>query len=197
MTHESLAPKTDVYEFADQAGIDMAADIGPNTHWLPRLAILDEEGSVNQHVSKPGAEYTFTKLEYCEGETVRANRMIATIYPGFRTELAYWTEAADRKFLTVHRGNGVLVVGNPENGSTNVFQLDPEITPQVTLPPGRFYALEAVDYGAGPLVISGYYEPPANFDELELYVNPGDYELEAPEGTVRVPDEFRIYFAQH
>ncbi|MBI2009023.1 hypothetical protein HYS84_01260 [Candidatus Saccharibacteria bacterium] len=196
MNYNALNPKPSVYEFTDQLGIDTSADIGPNT-WIPRLAELNAEGSTSMEVGENGANYLFTKLEYCEGEEVRANRMIATIYPGFRAELAYWTKAADRKLLAVHRGNGVLVVGNPKNESTNVFQLDPEITPQVTLPPGRFYALEAVDYGAGPLVISGYYEPPANFGELELYINPGDYELEAPEGTVRVPDEFRIYFAKH
>lgn len=197
-----LNPRSAVYEFADQHGINLVADMGPNTHWTPRLAELDEDGTTSQHISESGADYFFSRLDYYDGDEVRASRMIAKILAGNRLDLAYWTKAAPIKRLTIHRGEGALFVGKPKNESTNttnVFQLDPEITPEVTLPPERFYTIEAASYTVEPLVVSGFYEPPVNpveWDGLEIILHPGDQTVTAPEGIVQVPDEFRILYSE-
>lgn len=123
--------------------------------------------------------------------------MVATILAGKRTELAYWQEGSPTKQLNVHQGLGVLVVGRPDNGTSNVFQLDPEITTEVSLPPGRFYAFEAAPWTPQPFVVSGLYDTanPVDWSAMELYVEPWQGAIEAPpEGIVRVPEEFRTYF---
>ena len=194
MTHE-LKPRDPVYEFANKYSIDITADMGPNTHLTPRLAELDETGATSQHISDGGADFFFTRLDYCDGEVVRASRMIGVIPPGMRTELAYWTEAAPAKDLAVHQGKGVMVVGNPQDGTTNVFQLDPEVTKKITLPSGRFYTLEAAAYTEEPLVVSGFYEAPfVDWSKLEVVVSPGDSMVATPGGIIEVPEEFRIVF---
>ena len=184
-------PENPVSEFAVQYGIDIARDIKSNPKLTPRLAKLDENGATAQHISEAGAVYTFSQIDYCEGDDIRASRAISAILPGNRTELAYWTKAAPSKTLDVHRGRGKLIIGDPSEGATRALSLDSGSVKEVTLPSGCFYTIQASEDSAEPLVISGFYEPPPNWAELEIPLKPGQDSVEAPEGVIRVPSDFK------
>lgn len=133
--------------FAHEHGIDLGADTR-RLRWLPGRAtngtvkLVKFGGGVERHVTETGADYAFSQLDYFTGqegyERLEASRMIAAILGGKRTELAYWTQAAPKKELTVHQGTGSLAVGNPADGKIKSFQLDADVTPSLTLPGGRF-----------------------------------------------------------
>lgn len=178
-------------DFADENSID----IGPDTYTgrRPRLTLLDSKGTTKQRITATGADYLFSRIDFFSGENlkVRASRMIAIIVDS-RTELACWMPGAPTKHLTVHRGEGLLVVGNPENQTTTDFQLDHEITPSLTLPGGRFYTFEA-DPTADGLVVSGLYETTVSmyWDSMETPIEPGQEKIDTPSGVIYVPTNFR------
>ncbi len=127
--------------FARLHGINIDADRGPNTHWVPKLAELDDSSTVSQHETAGGADYFFSRLDYylkedlprLEGDATddkpraQASRMIAKILAHRRTELAYWALAAPEKRLTVHKGLGRLVIGDPRDGSTTITTIDNKV----------------------------------------------------------------------
>jgi len=191
MNDDPLKKEKLVGEFIDRSGIDVAADIGSNTHWTARLAELDEAGSTVLHMTEGGADYFFTKLDYCEGDEVQASRWIAELLPGNRTELAYWGEAAPIKQLKVHRGRGDLVIVNPKDGSMVSVPYDADSLSEVTLQPGVFYTLRADSESVEPLFISGFYDVSVNVGELEVVVYPGDQTVETPDGVIEIPESFK------
>jgi hypothetical protein len=165
-----------------------------------RLVKHDEHGALEVRITEDGADYKFAQLDYFSNDPedllqppqrIRASRMIATVMASGRTELAYWTETAPTKKLAVHQGRGSLVIGNPQDGETSVFLLDPEVTPSITLPSGRFYTFRGES--AQDLVVSGFYEAetPVDWDEMEIALKPGQAKVDAPEGTIDVPEKFR------
>ncbi len=160
------------------------------------LATLDEQGSLAEHRTRTGADYQFSRLDYISPERVVASRYIATILGGKRTELAYWKKIAPAKSLTVHQGLGNLVVSNPDDSRTTTFVLDPEVTPELTLPSGRFYTFEADTDTPDPLVVSGLYYKRPNWGILEVTLDPGQEAVREAESLERgdrwvcVPNEF-------
>ncbi|MDO8591546.1 MAG: hypothetical protein Q7R60_01300 [bacterium] len=178
-------------DFINRSGIDVAADLGPNTHWTVQLAELDEAGSTEEHMTSAGADYFFTRVDYCEGNEVRASRMTAEILPGNRTEGIYWAQAAPTKKLKIHKGRGYLLMGNPESGETISVPYNSEDLSEATVPPGVFYTLRADPESVESLFISGFYDEPVNWDELEIVVQPGDQTIETPDGTIQVPETFQ------
>jgi hypothetical protein len=162
------------------------------------LAYQDAHGTVEQQVHDTGANYWFAEIDHLAllSESLRATRSIAIIPEGQRTELAYWTPDAPAKKLHVHQGIGTLVLANPATGLTRNFALDPEITPVISLPPSRFYSLEAEVKTPVPLVVSGLYgAEPIDWDILEILVQPGQEALMAAGTEVHVPDEFRARYS--
>lgn len=183
-----------VSEFAGQYNIDISRDIKSNPKLTPRLAKLDANGATRQHISEAGAVYTFSQIDYCEGDEIRASRTIAAILPGNRTEFAYWTKAAPSQTLDIHRGRGKLIIGDPNNGTMRALSLDSGSIKEVMLPSGSFYTIQADEDSTEPLVISGFYDPPLNWDDVEIPLNPGQDSVKAPEGVIQVPSDFRAAF---
>lgn len=193
---------TETARFVEDHGIDVGLDkaslLKPfGTEIRPLLAQLDEVGSTAEHCTDTGADYFFSRLDYCRTNTstVLASRYIATILGGNRTELAYWTKDAPAKSLTVHQGLGALVVSDPNTQRTTAFTLDPEVTPEVTLPAERFYTFEADPATPKPLVVSGLYFEEPNWSRLEIPVEPCQeavYITKSDGGRcpVRIPTEF-------
>ncbi|MDB5164400.1 MAG: hypothetical protein JWL89_26 [Candidatus Saccharibacteria bacterium] len=196
-------------EFAEEHNLDLAADtlrvakeVGglatPGFDFIPEVAQLDEEGTYSQRVVKDGADYLFTQIDFRHRTgRIEASRKITTILAGNRTEAAYWSLQAPPKEVDIHQGIGRLWVGDPSQRAGvpfRDFRLYPETTPRVVLPPGCFYTIEAEEYTPEPLVVSGFYNPPVDFANLEVYPKPGDREIDAPEGRVKVQVGFRARY---
>lgn len=178
-------------ELASQLGINIDEDLQSNPNLTPRLAKLDENGATEQHISEAGARYTYYQIDYYEGNDIRASRTIAVILPGNRTELAYWTKVAPSQTLDIHKGRGKLFVGDPNKETTQNLSLDSESDEEVILPSGCFYTIQAAKDSAEPLVTSCFFKPPPDWDKLEIPLNPGQDSVEAPEGVIQVPSDFR------
>jgi hypothetical protein len=190
--------REETYELAKLLSVDIPGDFNllpGNTYGgnvLPRFAILTEGGDVAQRITETGADYSFYRLDYLEGDNQRvvAGRYIALIMAGRRTELAYRSEQAPAKRLTVHAGEGLLVVGRPDERAVP-FTLDADVIKEVTLPPARFYTFEVpVWTRKSDLIVSGLYKGETDRGDLEQYVQPGQATVEAPEGRVNVPIDF-------
>lgn len=181
-----------ISEFARQNSIDLIKDTKSDLNLVPRLARFDEDGSTVQYISESGALYSFYQIDYYEGDVVRASRTIAEILPGNRTELAYWTQAAPAKTLDIHRGRGRLVIGDPNEGRTRTLPVDSASVSEIALLSGCFYTIQAAEDGTEPLVISGLYKSPVNWDDLEISLNPGQSSIKAPEGRIQVPPDFWV-----
>lgn len=183
-------------EYAHEHSINVRGDITmlgvAHEDTTALLAILNSEGITSEHCTETGADYQFSQLDYLTGHEriKRASRYIAAILGGQRTELAYWAGEAPKKKLTVHQGVGELVIGKPHDGTTAVYRLDPEVTPEVTLPPGRFYTFVADLWTPSPLVVSGLYEEEVNWSGLEKTIEPGQTQVECGGKTIEVPSSF-------
>jgi hypothetical protein len=184
-------PEKPVPDFASQYNIDVSRDTKSNPNITPRLAKLDDSGATVQHISEAGADYTYFLIDYCEGNVVFASRAVSVILPGNHTEFAYWTRAASSKILDVHKGRGALIVGDPESGETRALPVDSNKFQEVTLPAGCFYTLQADKNSTEPFVVSGFYEPIPDWGILEIPLKPGQDSVEAPEGLIHVPANFR------
>jgi len=191
-------------DFAEEHSIDLGAGLAYLRMPIQALLVrFSESGDTTKHLSNAGADYLFSQLDYFtdahEHRKRQGSQMIATILAGKRTELAYWTEAAPKKEITIHQGLGNLAVGNPADNKITIFQLDPEVTPEVILPSGRFYALHAHPWTPKPLVVSGLYgaEKPVDWEEMEVTFEPGQETVEAPEGAVEIPAGFHDMFRRH
>jgi hypothetical protein len=189
MNYDALNLKRSAEEFAVRAGIDMAADVGDN-NWTPRLAELDDTGATSQQITATGADYFLSQLEYREGDEVKATRMTAEILPGNRTELAYWAEAAPTKQLAIHKGSGYIVVASPLDGEISSLPIDATTISETTLPSGCFYTIRADANGVEALVVSGFYDKPVDWGELETAVQPGASEVQTADGLLQVPTDF-------
>ncbi|HEY8109140.1 MAG TPA: hypothetical protein VIF43_03985 [Patescibacteria group bacterium] len=170
-------------EIAAAYGIDVAADLAD--HPDRRVAISESQEESD------GAAYTYLEITYSDGDEARASRNAAVILPGNRTELAYWTQAAPEKSLTVHRGYGLLVTMKPGNVLVDQTILAPGW--EVPLPPESFYTIVALTEQSESLVVSGYYEPPPNWEGLEVTLPPDAEHIDTPDGVVEVPTGFRAY----
>lgn len=190
---EVLRDQRKIEEFARRAGIDFADDTKEDTSWTPRLAVQNETGATTLRITdEGGTEYDFTQINYCTGEEVVANRMVAEIPAGQRTDLAYWGQAAPEKRLAIHKGLGALVLGNPRNGFVHTVAVDAFRANEAVLPAGHFYTIQAA--GAG-LTVSGFYCPPVDWSMLEAPFLPGAQSVTLEvEGTVAVPRGFTARF---
>lgn len=188
--------------FIADTGIDVVSDAEKllSTGFIEKylLAELDETGSLSEHCTDTGADFLFSRLDYYDSDCIIASRFVAKILAGKRTELAYWSEDAPAKRLTVHQGLGSLVIGKPgiDGGDTTVFNLDPEVTPEIILPSGRFYTFEANQNTTKPFVVSGLYYEEVDWGDLESYIDPGQKMLQSRDGLVKVPDDFRSRYEQ-
>jgi hypothetical protein len=196
--------------------IDIAADEENLGYSLtPRLARFGGD-QTTRYVSADGADYVFSRLDYFIEEHLiyrhipYASRTITEILQGNRTELAYWPKKAPKKQLTVHRGMGNLVVGNPEDaeanqdGSSKTYDtklqlLHPTISPTETVEPGRFFTIEATAWAPEPLVVSGLYLASSQRinwlrRRMEQHFAPGKDYVKASEGKVAVPENFSLRY---
>ena len=178
INHEDFAS-----QFAVQHGIDVTADLSAHPEWTPQVTTEDFFGA--------GVAYTYLEVSYLEGDDIRATRNIAKILPGNRTEIAYWTEAAPTKTLTIHQGKGKLIIGDPTDGSVESIRVNGKHLKEVTLPSGRFYTIQADPNSTEPFVVSGFYEPPPDWGNLEIPLEPGNDHVDTIEGIKRIPSDFR------
>jgi hypothetical protein len=190
----------DVLEFASEYGVDVYADLNKIGKLTPVLVELDGIGRPITHVTdESGVDYYISRIDYYSSVLeLRASRVIALVMPGYRTKSAYWPSGAVKKKLTIHRGAGYLIIGDPEDDesssglNTSSFCLDPEVTPKVTLPPEKFYTIEAASWSPEPLVISGLSKKDMNgkWENSEIAVEIGQDIVLTPNGIVNVPEEF-------
>ncbi len=189
MKGDVLDPHLSAYQLVSEVGIDVVTDRGPNDLWTVRLR-LDDDGNPSHHVTTEGADYRYWEINYCDGDDVKATRIVAAIPPGKRTEPVYWTEAAPSKTLTIYRGKGEIVVGHPNVGTTSHLPVDARTHPTAILPAGCFYAIQAAGDSEGPLVVSGFYEGVVDWERLEVPFQLGAKAVQAAEGTINVPVTF-------
>lgn len=179
------APKSELdrQEIAAAFGVDVAADLEGHPDW---------EAAIHEGLQETdGAVYKYVEILYSEAGDVTASRNVAVILPGNRTELAYWARSAGEQTLTVHKGSGLLVVMKP--GGSLVDQALLTEDRDVTLQPESFYAILAAENDSEPLVVSGYYEPPPDWETLEVAFPPGTERIDTPDGEVAVPPAFHRY----
>ncbi len=182
-------------EYVNKHGINIQSDIATldacPEDMMVLLRTLDDR-TTSEHCTQTGADYHFSQLDYLtdQGRSKCASRYIATILGGRRTELAYWADEAPQKKLTVHQGVGRLVVGSALDGDTNTFRLDPEVTPEIVLPSGRFYTFVADIRTPKPLVVSGFYKEEFDWDDYEKCIEPGQGVVECGGKIIEVPFSF-------
>ena len=180
-----------VLEFARQNHISLFRDAQSDLTLIPSFGMFDETGSIEQLVTESGAYYMFYKINYCDTKNViQAERAIALLLPGDRTELAYWTKRGGSKILDVHRGRGNIIIGDPEEGKTQVYPFDSTNVSELILSPGCFYTIQADPESREPLVVSGFYAPPQDLNAIEISLHPGQKTVKSPEGIIRVPSDF-------
>lgn len=174
--------------------IDISNDLTKHPNWTFSWAKLDDKGSTEQHYSDTGADYTYAQIDYKEGDEIRANRTIAIITPGNRTELAYWTKAAPSMTLNIHQGKGELIIGDPNNQQTHHIPIDNSVNKTAQLPAGYFYTIQAAKDCPEKMIVSSLHCPPPDWEKDEVSILPGQEDVETSEGTIHVPDDFRELF---
>src|SRR5665213_4325159 len=99
--HE-VNPDKQLWEFITRCGINVDSDRPSRSFWTPTISAVER-------IVIGGSDYHFTQLDYCDGDEVKASRMVAEILPGNSTELAWWSEDAPRKTLDIHKGRCEMV----------------------------------------------------------------------------------------
>jgi hypothetical protein len=192
-----LSPDATAKGFTQDLGIDILEGTQGMGRVGMRLVMLDENGSPTLHITDElGADYYVACVNYQRKDEVKARRTIAIIMAGYHTKFAYWPKEAKPRKISVHSGQGYLIVGDPEDEDldggfkTHYYSVDAKVTPTVTLQPGKFYTLEAAP--GSSLVVSSLAEigPDGNWDGHEIIVEPGQQIIKAPEGIIPVPEEF-------
>jgi len=172
-----------LHQIKEIYGVDLAKDLVSHPGWRPCVCM--------QRIHKRDANYTYLEISYLENNIVQATRNTAIISPGNHTEIAYWSEEAPKKSLAVHRGMGYLIIGDPNSRTTEKILIGSGIQQEIYLPSGRFYTIQTEPSAARPLVISGFYQPPINWEGLEFELKPGQNSVQA-EGEIRnLPKDFR------
>jgi hypothetical protein len=194
---DNSSQSTIAHGFAAELGYNLSNDY-QYAGLSPHVVQLDPKRQRNfEHiVDNTGADYYAARIDF-GGTKVVASRAFAIVMEGGRSGSAYLPKQAHPKKLTVIRGCGSLIIGNPENDDldgafmTDIYPLNAAITKEVTLPPGHFYTIEA-DKGT-EVIVSCLSETDSNgnWELSEIVVEPGKESLEAPdEGLVVVPEEF-------
>jgi hypothetical protein len=186
--------------FAAKYGVDVIGDLQQLGNLTPILGRVDNNGSFVSHIfDTSGADYYYSYIDYRDSNSItRAGRVIARISTGQRTKLAYWQKTAKSQRINIHRGAGYLIIGNPYDQdlagtfNTTMYPVDPDVTPYVYLPPGRFYTLQAASWTPETFVVSALstIDEQGNWDSKELTLHPGEETLLTPDGIIDVPDEF-------
>lgn len=204
---ELLGPDELTRQFADEYGVDLSIGMPRTGSFLPRVVELDPVNGSLLHITEDtprGADYYLMRVDYTsandpETRGVVASRSVAVVMQGRRTNLAYWPKVADPKILTVHRGIGYLIVNTPneanpdDSWNTQTFRLDTSVTPTITLPPGSFYAVEAITSSPTHLVVSGLsIRDSGKWGPQEILVPPGATTIQDSEKEIIVPDEFVV-----
>ena len=177
---------------ADQYGIDLSADIPTLRKWIPVLAEFDNDGTTAKTITEEGAAYTLSQIDYLEAGLVQASRMVARISAGQRLGLAYHGLESPAVKLTVHRGQGELILANPRNSGLQYFGIDSSSNLQAIIPPGLFYTVRAATDSAKGLVVSALYEKLAHdCSEIERDITAGNAYITDAGKTIPVPRAFR------
>jgi hypothetical protein len=193
---QSSSQSTRAHDLAADLGFDLSNDYR-YAGLSPHIIQLDpkRKRSFEHIVDATGADYYAARIDFGGNEVV-ASRAFAVVMQGGRSGSAYLPKKAHPKKLTIIRGCGSLILGNPENDDmdgvfmTDIYSLNAEVTKEVTLPPGHFYTIEA---RGGEVVVSYLSETDVdgNWEPSEIIVEPGKESLVTPEeGLVVVPEEF-------
>lgn len=186
--------------FASNLGVDIADDLKHLGRLLPSLAQLDSNGHLISHIQDHyGADFFYSRVDYFNDRNrLQAYRVIARISEGKRTKLAYWPKSATFQKINVHRGQGYLIISDPDdneitNGlNTVIYSVSSEVTPIVFLPPGRFYTLQAASWSSEPFIVSALCQmnEAGEWGDHESLLEPGNETLTTTDGIVEVPDDF-------
>ncbi len=186
-------------EFASELGYDLNQDVQRLGLLPPHLVQIDPvNGPLAHTTDEREVDYYTARIDFGDDERIAASRVFAVVMKGAKTKPAYWPKNAQLKELRVLKGEGWLIIGNPDSeelddiSRTKMFKLDAEVTPDVTLQPGTFYVLEAASWSSDPLIVSGLSETDAEgqWEHTEILVEAGEEFLETPDGMVQVPEEF-------
>lgn len=182
--------------FASELGIDLDPDLKGGL-LVPQIVQVDPVTGSMRHINDGrGSDYYAARIDFKYGQAPVASRAVAVVMPGARTNLGYRPLGADPKELSIHRGHGYFIVGDPHSEDdafqTEYYPVDPAVTPRITLQPGKFYTLEAADWCE--LVVSGLSEIDSNgeWQDAEIPVEPGTEVLQTPDGPIQVPDDFIV-----
>jgi hypothetical protein len=193
---QSSSQSTRAYDLAADLGFDLSIDYR-YAGLSPHIVQLDpaHKRSFEHIVDVTGADYYAARIDFGDKKVV-ASRAFAIVMKGGRSGSAYVPKNAHPKKLTIIRGRGSLILGNPENDDmdgvfmTDIYPLNADVTKEVTLPPGHFYTIEARE---GEVVVSYLSETDGdgNWEPSEITVEPGKDSMVTPgEGLVLVPEEF-------
>jgi len=198
---ESNAATTAARAFASFFGYDLDLDVERVGLLQPHVVPLDADNGPLVHVTDDsGADYYTARIDYgADADHVSASRVFAAVMNGHRTKMAYWPQSANPKELTVVKGSGWLIMGDPYDGDDieaveqlRYYSVDAAVTPIVILQPGTFYTFQAAQ-GDTELVVTGLSarDESGNWEQTEVYVEPGMDSVTVPgEGMVLVPEEF-------
>jgi hypothetical protein len=191
-----LSPGAMAQGFTQDLGIDIYEDTQGMGRVGTRLVALDQDGSSTLHITdNNGSDYYIACVNYQRKHKAVSKRTIAVIMSGFHTRCAYWPKGSKPRKISIHKGKGYFIVGDPSDResdgfNTHYFPVEEGVTPAVVLQPGNFYAFEAAP--GCTLTVSAMEEvdDDGHIKSFEIPVEPGQTEIKAPEGLVQVPDEF-------
>lgn len=181
-------------QFLEETGIVVASDV--DLDWWQPVLTRNEQGNTSTHETNDGSNYLYSRLDYFRrgylpGESPAATRHVAEIFPGGRAQNCYWAKNAPPKKLTIHKGHGAVEVTDANGVKVGSGFEEFRGSGAYTLPGGNFYTLIAASSSESPFVISGFYTKEVDWSELEKVIEPGQTEIDTPDGFLRVPRSFQ------
>lgn len=188
------------HEFNERLGaaFSWAEAMSLGRRLVPRLAKLNADGDTEERVTEAGSDYMYSRIDYSaidDPQRVRASRNFSRIMSGNRTKLAFWRALETN--IRIHQGEGMLMVGQPDDNRVRTFMVDSAITPSVSLSPRTFYSIKSGRWSRKPLVISTLHlSGPHDDPEVIVRHDPSRVQdtVVTPEGPLKVPVEFNILY---
>jgi hypothetical protein len=187
--------------YASRLKIYLYSGLEDRTDLTPVLMPMDDHGRPAIKRTDDNIDYYFSRIDYFDKNYhVAASRNIYIILPGQHNQAAYLPLDGRVKVFEVHRGFGHLMLSNPEEVDsdglqTGIYELNPDVTPAITVPPDNFFVFEAADWQQDPLVVSELVKSEAimSIRPKQVGLKPHEYVLMTENGRVNVPEDFSSY----
>jgi hypothetical protein len=189
--------KKQAEEYANQLGIDVFLGLEDRPDLTPVVMPMDDKGRpLILNESQEGVGYYFSRIDYYDRDSrVIASRRIYLIMPGQHSQPTYLPSEGHTKVFEVHSGFGCLMVGDPntednDSFSSAIYELDPKVTPLVTVPANKFYVFEAMDFRHDPLIVSELVKYTNGKGPKEITIKANQETVVTDNRRVNVPEEF-------